>query len=303
MAIGAALCLARPAGAVWPDDLEPPFSPYDSARQQADDTMIGYDLGVTKGDSPFFDDHRCAALPEKIGTVPNYALLGSSLFSTNGANGNVQCNQTSLGNWYLRDNPSEPWRSRQDRGWLGNVLRERNLNRFSNFSDDILMGRGAGKINDISFSIGTDGDRLWRSTMAPSLGSLKFTFYRQEGVKTAGDDGIVFAVDACDANTVRSRFGPRLTRMQQIGTATIVPELFAGWTHGYQVENPRVSQFLDGITQFSIERSSVFRNAGYVGLGATLLPNRRTSLFTSYNAEFSETSYFQTVDIGMIISF
>ena len=114
--------------------------------------------------------------------------------------------------------------------------------------------------------------------------SLQYIYFRQNAFTETGDDGAALAVDARDANSLRSRVGSTLRREYHWGNATVIPQLTGGWAHEYLDDDPLEAQFVGGVTPFSIDRGGVFRDAGFFDASLTVQRGQRASVFCATTA-------------------
>jgi uncharacterized protein with beta-barrel porin domain len=180
---------------------------------------------------------------------------------------------------------------------------DNNIGRLVDVGGNDYLAHGLYHANDLSLYVESGRDyHLGAYTVSPLL-SLQYIYYRQNGFAESNGDIASLIVHPLDANSLRSRLGAQVTRVQQWGQAKIVPEVFAGWAHEYLENDVLEARLIGGVTPFGIDRGGIFRDAGYYGVTLTVLPREHASLFARYNGEYSSGGHFTAVDLGAAIEF
>jgi uncharacterized protein with beta-barrel porin domain len=188
-------------------------------------------------------------------------------------------------------------------GSLTGGFHSNQIGRQAAVNDETYTADGSYRANDVSLYLGGGRDyHVGAYTVSP-LVSLQYIYFRQNAFTETGDDGAALAVDARDANSLRSRVGSTLRREYHWGNATVIPQLTGGWAHEYLDDDPLEAQFTGGVTPFSIDRGGVFRDAGFFDASLTVQRGQRASVFARYNGEYSSGGHFSAVDTGLAIRF
>ncbi len=188
-------------------------------------------------------------------------------------------------------------------GSLTGGFHANNIGRQAAVNDETYSADGDYRANDLSLYLGGGRDyHIGEYTLSP-LVSMQYIYLRQNSFTETGDAETTLAVDARDANSLRSRVGSVLRREYQWGSTKIIPEIVGGWAHEYLADDPLEAQFVGGVSPFSIDRGGVFRDAGFFSVNLTVQRRERASVFARYNGEYSSGGHFNAVDAGLVVQF
>ncbi|HWB60548.1 MAG TPA: autotransporter domain-containing protein [Chthoniobacteraceae bacterium] len=199
-----------------------------------------------------------------------------------------------------------------DGGWYANGLLMDSENSYdSSRAVVILPIVRAAQATTHGNQFETNLDGGYDFTLAPDwvagpIAGMQYTHLGISNFTESGAGAADLAVNPADLDSLRSRLGAHLVyRKQLCKEVSFAAETRAEWQHEFLDDSRAISaDFIgSGLGGFAVQTSAPQRDAALVGIGANFTIRDRMTVFTDYDVQAGQSSYFeQSVRAGLKFS-
>jgi len=142
-----------------------------------------------------------------------------------------------------------------------------------------------------------------RTVLTPRLGA-SYTHLRSNSFNERGAGAANLSVESMTTDSLQLQLGASLAHALQFNTLTIIPEVYAGWSHEVLDTDLDVrSRFSAGSPVFTTRTAGTGRDTFQLSAGFTALANSYIALYLRYEGEFLKESSNHGVIGGLSIRF
>ena len=184
-------------------------------------------------------------------------------------------------------------------GYNGNTIR-----RNANYTDHATIARREFDAHDVSVYLGMGRDFDWYGyNFSPEM-SLQYIYYNRDRFTEQHAAGSACELATYNGSSLRMMVGARLNRMFLTNNGClIVPEFNAGWAHEFLGDNDMFARFAGGITPFSLNPGTIYRDSAYFGGSLSYMPTDGLTIAGRYRGEISDGGPFHASELSVTLSY
>jgi outer membrane autotransporter protein len=260
--------------------------------------------GFSNGDVSHFDDNT-----ESVVVGADYRITPNFLIGLTAGYGHTDVTLDDNGSSATVDSYSPGvYASYADHGWYADltgsyVHNAYTQNRVIGFLHDTATSAPEGDEGVANLDGGYDFHR-GGLTFGPVAG-LQYVHLTVDGYSESGSFADL-SVNEQDADSLRSRFGGRVSYLLRSGGLTFTPHLDATWQHEFMGSARGITSRFDGagLGSFSVRTDDPSRDSALFDLGLDAELNQTVTLFVDYTAQAGQENYFgQSLQAGVKIGF